>query len=98
MQFVITAHDGRNMLEKRMSVRPRHLENLKKTNGRVLCAGGILDDAGKMIGSVMVMEFASKELLDEYLAAEPYILEKVWEEIRVEPMNVVILNGEAVGK
>ena len=30
MQFVITAYDGENMLEKRMSVRPRHLENMAR--------------------------------------------------------------------
>ena len=30
MQFIITAHDGENMLEKRMAVRPRHLEGMAK--------------------------------------------------------------------
>ena len=98
MQFVITAHDGKDMLEKRMAVRPRHLENMTKLDGKVICAGGILNDAGKPIGSVMVMEFHSKELLDEYLASEPYIQEKVWEDVRVEPMNVVIVDGKKVGK
>ena len=86
------------MLEKRMAVRPRHLENMAKVNGKVLCAGGILDNNGKPKGSVLVMEFETEELLQEYLANEPYITEKVWEKVDVEPMNVVILNGEKVGK
>ena len=30
MQFVVVAHDGKNMLEKRMSVRPGHLENIAR--------------------------------------------------------------------
>lgn len=30
MQFVIKAYDGEKMLEKRMAVRPRHLENMAK--------------------------------------------------------------------
>ena len=98
MQFVIVANDGKNMLEKRLEVRPRHLENMAKIKGKVICAGGILDDEGKMAGSVLILELASRELLDEYLANEPYILEKVWENVRVEQMNVVILNGEKVGK
>ena len=34
MQFVITAYDGPNMLEKRMEVRPRHLQNLSRNPGR----------------------------------------------------------------
>ena len=47
-----------------------------------------------MKGSLMVMEFDSKELLEEYLKSEPYITEGVWEKVEVEQMNVVLLNGE----
>lgn len=98
MQFVITAHDGENMLERRLAVRARHLENMTKVRGKVLCAGGLLDEEGKMKGSVLVIDFESRELLDEYLETEPYITEHVWETVEVERMNVVILNDEKVGK
>ena len=98
MQFVIIANDGKNMLEKRLAVRPRHLENMAQIKGKVICAGGILDEEGKMAGSVMILEFASRDLFNEYLANEPYIIEKVWENVRVEQMNVVMLNGEKIGK
>ena len=94
MQFVIKALDGKGLLEKRMEVRPRHLENMGKVNGKVVCAGGLLDDEGKMKGSVMVMDFADKAALDAYLASEPYILEHVWEKVEVERINVVLVNGE----
>ncbi len=94
MQFVITAYDGKDMLEKRMEVRPRHLENMGKIDGKVVCAGGMLDEEGKMKGSVMIMEFASREILDEYLRNEPYIVEGVWEKVTVETFNVVLVNGE----
>ena len=96
MQFIITAYDGEGMLEKRMQVRPRHLENMAKVRGRVLCAGGLLDGDGRMKGSVLIMDFDDKSLLDEYLRSEPYITEGVWEKVDVQPMNVVILNGEKV--
>ena len=98
MQFVITAHDGENMLERRMAVRERHLENMTKVKGTVVCAGGILNKAGQPVGSVLVLDFAAKELLDEYLATEPYITEHVWEKVTVERMNVVIFDDEKVGK
>ena len=98
MQFIITAHDAENALEKRMATRPRHLENMGKINGKVVCAGGLLDDAGKPKGSVLVLDFATRELLDDYLASEPYIQDGVWETVEVEPMNVVIVNGERVGR
>ena len=98
MQYAIIAHDGKGMLEKRLVVRQRHLENIARIKGKVICAGGILDEEGKMAGSVMILDFDSIELLDEYLKSEPYIQEHVWETVEVERMNVVIVNGEKTGK
>ena len=76
---------------------PRHLENMAKVPGKVICAGGLLDDEGKMKGSVLIMDFESKELIRQYLDSEPYIKEQVWGNVEVEPMNVVIVSGEKVG-
>ena len=98
MQFIVKAYDGEGMLERRMAVRPRHLEGMKRLGGQVICAGGLLDEKGKMKGSVLVMEFADRAELDAYLASEPYILEHVWEKVDVEMMNVVLVNGEPVSK
>ena len=98
MQFIITAHDGENMLEKRMAVRPRHLEGMAKLGKHIVCAGGLLDDEGKPNGSVLVLDFEERAALDEYLKNEPYVTEQVWEKIDVEPLNVVIVNGEKVGR
>ena len=92
MQFLIKAYDGPNMLEKRMEVRPRHLEGMSRLNEHIICAGGLLDEEGKMKGSALIMNFDSRAELDTYLAAEPYVIEKVWQKIEVEPMNVVIAN------
>ena len=98
MQFIITAYDGENMLDKRMAVRLRHLEGMAALSSHIVCAGGLLDEDGKPKGSVLVVEFEDREAVDDYLANEPYVLEHVWEKVTVEPMNVVILNGEKVGK
>ena len=94
MQFVIKAYDGEGKLSKRMQVRPRHLENMSKINGKVICAGGLLDEEGKMKGSLMVMEFESRAVLEDYLKSEPYITDGVWEKFDVEQLNVVLVKGE----
>ena len=98
MQFVITAYDGKNVLDKRMAVRPRHLKGMQKLIDHIVCAGGILDDEGKAKGSVLVMNFESRNDIDAYLAEEPYVVEGVWDKIVIEPMNVVILDGKIAGK
>ena len=73
MQFMITAYDGTDSdaFARRMSVRPRHLENMLKVmeQYKVLCAGGITNDKGTPIGSFLIMDFPSRELLDKYLEA-----------------------------
>lgn len=94
MQFVIKAYDGEGKLEKRMEVRPRHLQGMAELGSHVICAGGLLDESGKMKGSLLVTEFKDREEIDAYLAKEPYVVEKVWEKIEVERLNVVILKGE----
>ena len=98
MQFIVKAYDGEGMLEKRMAVRPRHLEGMRKLGKQIICAGGLLDGEGRMKGSVLVMEFEDRAALDAYLASEPYVTEGVWEKIEAEPMNVVLVQGEKTGR
>ncbi len=98
MQFVITAYDGAGMLEKRMEVRPLHLEGMERLKEHLIAAGGLLDDEGKLKGSVLIMEFQNRDEVDENLANEIYVKEHVWVKIAVERMNVVYAHGERVGK
>jgi hypothetical protein len=102
MQFVITAYDAKDgeALSRRMAARPAHLAGMQKMKeiGSVVCAGGMKNEEGKPIGSVLVLELDSRAALDDYLASEPYVLNKVWQDITVEDFNVVIVNDEMVGK
>ena len=90
MQFMIKALDVENKLAKRMEVRPRHLDGIEKLRSHIICAGGLLDNEGKMKGSVLILDFPSRDDLDSYLASEPYVVEQVWAKIEIETMNVVI--------
>ena len=94
MQFMVKAYDGAGVLEKRMEVRPRHLEGMEKRGAQVILGGALLDEEGKMKGSCMIMDFPDRKALDDYLASEPYVTEHVWEKIEIEEMKVVVVNGE----
>ena len=98
MQFLVKAYDGPDMLEKRMAVRPHHLEGMKALGRQIIAAGGLLDEDGKMKGSALVMEFPDRDALDKYLENEPYVIEGVWQKIDIEIMNVVLVNGENIQK
>jgi uncharacterized protein YciI len=91
MQFLLIAYDGTDdgALERRMKVREQHLKNvemLKKT-GEFLFGGAILDDSGKMIGSMIVYDFPDRQSLDEMLKEEVYITGEVWKKIEILPFR-----------
>jgi uncharacterized protein len=94
MQFILTGYDGTDAgaLERRMNARESHLGKIAvlKKNGEVLFGGAILDDSGKMIGSVIVYEFPERKALDEVLKDEPYILNGVWKKIEIHPFRLAV--------
>jgi uncharacterized protein len=91
MQFLLLAYDGTDpeALERRMKVRGEHLKNVDdlKKAGEFLFGGAILDERGKMIGSMIVYDFADRKALDDMLKQEPYITGKVWEKVEIRPFR-----------
>ncbi len=91
-QYVIIAKDGTDdeALARRMAARPEHLAGIKslKENNNFVTGGATLDDDGKMIGSVMIAQFESDELMQEWYDNEPYITQGVWKSIEIKPFRV----------
>lgn len=93
MQFIVTGYDGtdENALERRMAAREDHLVMAKEMadSGCWLFAAAMLDDDQKMVGSVIVCEFESKQALKtQWLDKEPYVLGRVWERVEITPAAV----------
>jgi hypothetical protein len=93
MHFVITAFDGKDSEAgiRRKNAREKHLEVIKKAvaEGKHLYAAAILDDEGNAIGSIMIVNYPSKEILvNEWLNNEPYVTDGVWKEIDIKPCKV----------
>lgn len=92
MEFVVTAHDHRDpaTLDRRLAARPRHLEVVGELvkNGHIYCAAALLDDAQRMVGSIFICDFPSREELDAWVHNDPYVKENVWERIDVTPCAV----------
>jgi len=93
MQFVLIAYDGtdKDALARRIAAREAHLKQGRELHaaGKWLYAAGILDDVGKMIGSMIVCEFPSREEMEkQWLSREPYIAGKVWQKIDIHRAQV----------
>ncbi|NVO99466.1 YciI family protein, partial [Photobacterium damselae subsp. damselae] len=81
MWYVIFSQDVENSLERRMSVREKHLARLKdlQNEGRLLVAGPMpaIDDENPgeagFTGSTVIADFASLEDAQAWADADPYI-------------------------
>lgn len=92
MQFLLTAYDGTDAdaLDRRLKVREEHLEKIArlKKSGEFLFGGAILNEAGQMIGSMILYEFPDRQSLDKKLKDEPYITAGVWKKIEIHPFRL----------
>jgi uncharacterized protein YciI len=91
-QYLVTAYDYTDVdaLQRRMNVRPHHLDGARelKANGNYVIGGAMLNDEGKMIGSVMIIQFETGEELQTWEQNEFYITQKIWESYDIKPFKV----------
>lgn len=98
MWYAIISQDVDNSLEKRLSVRPAHLERLQdlKNEGRLLIAGPHpaidSEDPGSegFTGSLVVAEFESLTAAQTWADADPYIAAGVYQHVVVKPFKKVL--------
>lgn len=92
MQFLVIGKDGKDKkaMERRTAVRGAHLKlgDEMEASGERWYGCVMLDDSGKMIGSMAVKDFPSEKGLQEWLKNEPYVVGKVWKKIEICKCNV----------
>ncbi|BAV33349.1 BolA family transcriptional regulator [Sulfuricaulis limicola] len=98
MWYVINATDNEGSLERRLSVRARHLARLQElqNQGRLLLAGPYpavdSNDPGPagFTGSLIVAEFDSLEDAQSWANADPYVEAGVYAGVSVKPFRKVL--------
>ena len=97
MQFVLMAWDGEDehALQRRMAVRETHMVRAKQAtkDGLILEAGAILNDAGQMIGSVIMLEFPSEAEARAWLETDLYVTTGVWQRWELHPFRIAPLRS-----
>ena len=90
MQFAIIAKDGTDTeaLKRRLKVRDAHIRNTDENMDHMVMAAATLNNEGDMNGSIMIVEFPSRQDLDDWLNTEPYVTGDVWRDITVLPCKV----------
>lgn len=98
MLYAILGRDVPDSLERRLAVRPAHLERLNamQAEGRLVLAGPLpaidSSDPGPagFQGSLMVVEFPSLEDAKAWANADPYVAAGVFAAVEVYPFRKVL--------
>ncbi|HEY5322039.1 MAG TPA: YciI family protein [Caldimonas sp.] len=72
MLFAFMLFDAPGMAARRLEIRPEHKAYLAAVAERIAFAGPLLDDAGAMTGSLLVIDFADRAAALAWLDAEPF--------------------------
>jgi uncharacterized protein YciI len=98
MLYALIGEDAPGTLDKRLAVRARHLDRLRAlaAEGRIVLAGPFpaIDAADPgpagFTGSLIVAEFASQAEAEAWIAADPYVTERVFMHTTVRPFRQVL--------
>jgi uncharacterized protein len=95
MHFLIIAHDFRDpeAPSRRQRHRPAHIEGIRrmKIEGTFLEGGAMIDDEGRTVGSMVLVDYPSRAEVDAWLAADPYTTGQVWEHVTVQAFRRIQL-------
>lgn len=78
MLFIIRAEDQKGALDRRLALRPRHVEYLQSRMDQIKVAGAILDEAGNPCGSMLVVDVADQAAAEEFARSDPFSIEGVF--------------------
>ena len=81
MLFAIHALDKEDSLELRMNTRESHLEYL--SNSPLVYAGPLLDEDGKMCGSLIVLDMEDISKVKQFASNDPYSLAGLFKSVEI---------------
>jgi uncharacterized protein len=89
MPYLLIAYDFEDAFERRLQSRQAHIDYIDKLRdeGKALLGAALIDSQAKMIGSTIFLNMTENEL-QNYLASEPYLINKVWDKIEIKPCNI----------
>jgi uncharacterized protein YciI len=87
--FVVYALDKPGREAARLEARPAHRARLREHDHSVTVriGGPLLDDAGKMIGTMLVVEAGTRQDVEAFVAGDPYVEADVYGSVAIHSFN-----------
>ena len=90
MAYVVVHRDRIGGLPLRLKTRARHLEYLIAHRDKFIFGGPFLDDEGRPIGGLMVLDLPDLAAVQAFLESEPYFKARLHESITIHPWRQVL--------
>lgn len=87
--FLLVATDKPNALDLRASTREAHLGYVRNSS-LVKIGGPLLDDAGQMAGSMMVLEAEDLAAAQAFAAGDPYAIAGLFAKVELRPFRLAL--------
>jgi uncharacterized protein YciI len=93
MLFAVTRHDRPNSLELRLFERPKHLTYLETVLDKIVYGGALLDEDGKQIGSILIIDVPDKAAAVAFAEADPYVEAGLFADTFIRAFRPVFKDG-----
>ncbi|KAK9763608.1 hypothetical protein K7432_009555 [Basidiobolus ranarum] len=98
-QYLVIAKDfiDEEAISRRLATRDSHLTRCRELyKDKLMLAAGALksddSDYGKMLGSCHIYEAESIQEVKDLISKDPYLVGRVWEDVKIMPLILVPLN------
>lgn len=90
MAYVIECTDKTGAIDIRKANREAHLMYLDSHKDRIIAAGPLLDDSAEgMVGSLLIMDFATEAEVETFCANDPYAKAGLFDKVTYRPWKRV---------
>ena len=90
--FVLHCVDKPNALEVRMGARDAHLAYVGGKRDILRLGGPMLDEAGGMAGSLLIVDVADKAAAEAFSADDPYTRAGLWQRVDISAFKASLGN------
>lgn len=88
--FALHCVDKPGALQVRLGAREAHLAYIRERLDQVKLAGPMLDDAGEMAGSLLIVDVADRAAAEAFNAQDPYTQAGLWERVDIKAFKASI--------
>ncbi|MBW4695798.1 MAG: hypothetical protein KME27_28955 [Lyngbya sp. HA4199-MV5] len=97
MHFALQCLLANNVEEKRLALRPVHLDYMNANKDRIFCGGPTVDQNGKPEMMLIILNVPDRATAEAFIQAEPYnqagvfrqVLLREWHQVLPEPQPVI---------